>query len=166
VLLRLPYLALSTAFSFIRLLPMSDRDKDLEILALRHQLTILQRQVDKPQLTRPDRALLAALLHRMPRVRLRQLHLIVSPDTVLRWVRRAALRCIPDAVGRNSEGGSWVAWLTWTRKREGTTACQGSGDRLEASGAVCRETRRDMAKAGLLEAQSPGVKSTTRRNDA
>ena len=24
-------------------------------------------------------------------------------------VRREALRCIPDAVGRNSEGGSWVA---------------------------------------------------------
>jgi hypothetical protein len=24
-------------------------------------------------------------------------------------VRREALRCIPDAVGMNSEGGSWVA---------------------------------------------------------
>jgi putative transposase len=74
-------------FTLIRLLPMRDRDKDLEIPALRHQLTILQRQVDKPQLTWPDRALLAALLYRLPRVRLRQLHLIVSPDTVLRWHR-------------------------------------------------------------------------------
>src|SRR5947199_5398504 len=27
-------------------------------------------------------------------------------------VRRAALRCIPCAAGRNSEGGSWVRWLT------------------------------------------------------
>jgi len=36
VLLRLPYLALSTAFSFIRLLPMSDLTKEWEILALRH----------------------------------------------------------------------------------------------------------------------------------
>ncbi|MFC5204095.1 integrase core domain-containing protein [Streptomyces kaempferi] len=87
MLLRLPYLALSTAFSLIRLLPMSDRAKDLEILALRHQLAVLQRQVDKPQLTWLDRALLAALLHRLPRVQLRQLHLIVSPDTVLRWHR-------------------------------------------------------------------------------
>lgn len=60
MLLRLPYLALSTAFSFIRLLPMGDQAKDLEILALRHQLAVLQRQVDKPQLTWPDRALLAA----------------------------------------------------------------------------------------------------------
>jgi len=28
-----------------RLLPMSDRDKDIEILALRHQIGILQRQL-------------------------------------------------------------------------------------------------------------------------
>ena len=51
VLFRLPYLAVSTVFSLIRLLPMSDRAKDLEILTLRHQLAVLQRQVDKPQLT-------------------------------------------------------------------------------------------------------------------
>nr|WTB34913.1 hypothetical protein OG781_40420 [Streptomyces sp. NBC_00830] len=42
MLLRLPYLALSTAFSFMRLLPMGDRAKDLEIIALRHQLAVLQ----------------------------------------------------------------------------------------------------------------------------
>jgi putative transposase len=47
----------------------------------------LQRQIDKPRFTPPDRALLAALLHRLPRPTLRQLHLIVSPDTVLRWHR-------------------------------------------------------------------------------
>jgi transposase len=74
-------------FTLIRLLPMSDRDKDAEILALRHQLAVLQRQIDKPKLTWPDRALLAALLHHFPRVHLRQLHLIVSPGTLLRWHR-------------------------------------------------------------------------------
>jgi putative transposase len=87
VLLRLPYLALTSVFAFIRLLPMSDTDKDIEILTLRHQLAVLQRQADKPRLTPPDRALLAALLHRLPRARLRQLHLIVTPDTILRWHR-------------------------------------------------------------------------------
>jgi putative transposase len=87
VLLRLPYLALTSVFAFIRLLPMSDTDKDIEILTLRHQLAILQRQIGKPRLTPPDRAFLAALLHRLPRPKLRQLHLIVSPDTVLRWHR-------------------------------------------------------------------------------
>jgi putative transposase len=43
VLLRLPYLALTNLFAFVRLLPMSDVDKNIEILALRHQLTVLQR---------------------------------------------------------------------------------------------------------------------------
>jgi transposase InsO family protein len=66
---------------------MSNADKDIEILALRHQLAVLQRRVDKPRLTPPDRAFLAALLHKIPRPTLRQLHLIVSPDTVLRWHR-------------------------------------------------------------------------------
>jgi putative transposase len=85
--LRLPNLAITSVFTLIRLLPMSDTDKDIEILTLRHQLAILQRQIDRPRLTPPDRAFLAALLHRLPRPRLRQLHLIVSPDTVLRWHR-------------------------------------------------------------------------------
>src|SRR5258705_10820905 len=87
MLLRLPYLALTGMFTLIRLLPMSDLDKNVEILTLRHELAILQRQIDKPRLTPPDRAFLAALPHRLPRPKLRQLHLIVSPDTVLRWHR-------------------------------------------------------------------------------
>ena len=56
-------------------------------LTLRHQFAILQRQIDRPRVTPADRAFLAALLHRLPRPKLRQLHLIVSPDTVLRWHR-------------------------------------------------------------------------------
>ena len=38
-------------------------------------------------MTGPDRAFLAALLHHLPLVRLRQLQLIVSPDTILHWHR-------------------------------------------------------------------------------
>ena len=87
MLLRLPYLALTNVFTVIRLLPMSDTDKDIEILTLRHQLAILQRQTDKPRLIWADRALLAVLLHRLPRPRLRRLQLIVSPDAFLRWHR-------------------------------------------------------------------------------
>lgn len=88
MLLRLSYLAVTGMVTLLRLLPMSNADKDIEILALRHQLAVLQhRRVDKPRLTPPDRAFLAALLHKIPRPTLRQLHLIVSPDTVLRWHR-------------------------------------------------------------------------------
>jgi hypothetical protein len=84
VLLRLPYLAVSSVFSLIRLLRMSDADKNIEILTLRHQLALLQRQINRPRVSSADRAFLAALLHRLPKPKLRQLHLIVSPDTVLR----------------------------------------------------------------------------------
>ncbi len=44
MLLRLAYLGVNNALALLRLLPMSDRDKDAEILALRHQVMVLQRQ--------------------------------------------------------------------------------------------------------------------------
>ena len=46
MLLRLAYLGITNAFALLRLLPGSDRNKDVEILALRHQLAVLQRQLD------------------------------------------------------------------------------------------------------------------------
>jgi putative transposase len=104
VLVRLPYLALSGVFTLMRLLPMSDTDKDIEILTLRRQLAILQRQTSKPRLTRADRALLAALLYRFPRAKLRRLQLIVTPDTIMRWrrdlIRRHAAISRPKRPGR------------------------------------------------------------------
>jgi len=103
VLLRLSYLALTNVFTLIRLLPMNDVDKNVEILALRHQLAVLQRQIDKPRLATSDRAFLAALLQPLPRLTLRQLHLIVSPDTVLRW-QCAARRLV---VYPMKLGGTW-----------------------------------------------------------
>jgi hypothetical protein len=36
--------------TILRLLLMSTTEKDIDILALRHQLAVLQRQIDKPQL--------------------------------------------------------------------------------------------------------------------
>jgi putative transposase len=46
VLLKLAYLGVSNVFAMLRLLPMSDRDKDAEtLLALRHQIAVLQRPV-------------------------------------------------------------------------------------------------------------------------
>ena len=69
VLLRLAYLTVTNTFAVLRLLPMSDRDKDAEILALRHQITVLQRHLDPGTvtLTPADRAFLAALLQPLPR---------------------------------------------------------------------------------------------------
>ncbi|KAK1177022.1 hypothetical protein B7755_001865 [Streptomyces sp. NBS 14/10] len=80
MLLRLAYLTATNALAFLRLLPMSDRDKNIEILVLRHQPPVLQRQVGKPTLTDSDRAILAGLLHHLPKDRLRHLLLLVRPD--------------------------------------------------------------------------------------
>ncbi|MFF4213674.1 hypothetical protein ACFYZE_30865 [Streptomyces sp. NPDC001796] len=51
MLLRLACLAATNTFALLRLLPISGRDKDIEILAVRHQLLALQRQVGKPTFT-------------------------------------------------------------------------------------------------------------------
>ena len=89
MLVRLAYLAVSNAFTALRLLPKSDREKYVEILALRHQLSVLQRQLgtDRARFEPADRALPAALLAPLPRETLRRLQLIIRPDTVLRWHR-------------------------------------------------------------------------------
>lgn len=95
MLLRLAYLSVTTTFALFRLLSISDRDKDVEILVLRHQLAVLQRQLDgdKVRFTSADRALLAALLHRLPRPTLHRLRLLIRPDTVLRWHHDLLARC-------------------------------------------------------------------------
>jgi putative transposase len=62
---------------------------------------VLQRQVKTPSLTWADRTVLAALARLLPSGHLRQLRLIISPRTLLRWraelVRRrwAYPRCTP-----------------------------------------------------------------------
>jgi hypothetical protein len=45
----------------------SERAKEIEILVLRHQLHVLERQVTRPQLRPYDRALLAAFSRALPR---------------------------------------------------------------------------------------------------
>jgi putative transposase len=105
VLLRLAYLAATNTLAFLRLLPMSDRDKDIEILALRHQLLVLQRQVGKTAFTQTDRVILAGLLHHLPKGKLRHILLLIRPDTVQRWhrsllKRRHAASCTPKRRGR------------------------------------------------------------------
>jgi transposase InsO family protein len=77
-----------------------------EILALRHQLAVLRRQLgEQPvRFERADRALLAALLHSLDRGRLRGLPLPVRPDTVLRW-HRDLLRRRQAAVSRPRRRG-------------------------------------------------------------
>jgi putative transposase len=90
--LRLAYLAVLRVFGWLALLARSDRAKDAEILILRHQVAVLQRQVKTPRLSWADRAVLTALARLLPRSQLRWLRLIVSPRSLLRWHARLVRR--------------------------------------------------------------------------
>jgi transposase len=123
----LAYLSVVNGFAVLRLLPGSDRDKDAETLALRHQLAVVQRQPggQKIRFSPADRALLAALLHHLPRPRLRNLTLLVRPDTILRWhrdliARRHAAASRPPRRGRPPTVGS-VRALVLRLARENPT---------------------------------------------
>jgi putative transposase len=68
----------------------SEHAKDVEIAVLRHQLTVLRRQVERPELRPADRAILAVLSRALPRERWSAF--LVTPGTILRWHRRLITR--------------------------------------------------------------------------
>jgi len=78
-------LTVANTFALVRLLPAGDRGKNAEILVLRHQVAVLERQLGgkKTRFTPPGRA----LLHRLRPETVRRMRLLVRPDTVLGWHR-------------------------------------------------------------------------------
>ncbi|HTE68686.1 MAG TPA: hypothetical protein VK942_08010 [Actinomycetes bacterium] len=86
MLSKLAYLTLCRSVQLLTQLARGDAAKDLEILVLRHQLTVLRRQTPRPRLEPADRALLAAISRVLPRTRWSCF--LVKPKTLLRWHRR------------------------------------------------------------------------------
>ena len=74
------------------LLLVSGDKRDAEILALRHQILILQRQVERPRFTPTDRTILAVLSRAFDRQRLTRVMLIMKPATVIGWHRHLVVR--------------------------------------------------------------------------
>src|SRR6266567_3494276 len=91
VVLSVVYWSLRRLLELVVLRRRSEREKEIEIVLLRHQLRVLQRQVARPQLTPADRALLAAL-SRVLRRRAWRRSFFVTPATLLRWHRELVAR--------------------------------------------------------------------------
>ncbi len=87
---------LAFAYALLRLLlDVADvrlrvRDPEAELLLLRHQLRVVRRQVKRPQLDVADRAIMAALSHRVSRAA--WVAMLVQPETVLGWHRQLVRR--------------------------------------------------------------------------
>ena len=61
------YLALGRVLELVVLLGRSSERKEVEILVLRHELSVLRRQAARPRYVPRDRALLAAFSRVLPR---------------------------------------------------------------------------------------------------
>jgi putative transposase len=68
----------------------SEHAKDVEIAVLRHQLSVLRRQVQRAEFRPADRAVLAVLSRALPRSQWSIF--LVTPGTILRWHQRLVTR--------------------------------------------------------------------------
>jgi putative transposase len=90
VIFSLVYLLARRLVELLVLRARSDASKDVEILVLRHQVSVLRRQVTRPRPRPADRAMLAVLSAALSRVRWSVF--FVQPKTLLRWHRELVAR--------------------------------------------------------------------------
>jgi hypothetical protein len=84
------YLCVCRLLELLVLLGRSDRAKELEILVLRHELSILRRQVGRPRFKPHDRLLFAALSRVLPRRSWNAWGAPIRSSLQIDWIRCAA----------------------------------------------------------------------------
>lgn len=135
------YLAIRHALELLVLLAGSDDAKEIELLALRHEVALLRRQVKRQSFDPADRAILAVLSRLLPRPRWRVFG--VTPATMLAWHRRMVARrwtyphCRPGRPQVDEDTTALVVRLAMENTRWGYRRIQGEliklGVRLAAS---------------------------------
>ena len=90
VSLRLLYVIFRQVLGLVLLMARTSAAKDVGLLVLRHEVAVLRRTNPRPRLDWADRAVLAALVRRLPRAL--RCYRVVTPDTILRWHRRLVRR--------------------------------------------------------------------------